>query len=163
MSEVPTPNNEAPKADEVSSDDTLIDGALVGVTRRQARLLLEAGYVSMDLGKFDEARELFTGLAALMPKTEAAQLALGTLELVQGRHDKALQAFRAAQKVAPGSALPRAHCGEALLFMGKVNEAVKELKAALDLEPEGDGAKLAAALLEAKEAGALPGQKAARK
>ena len=40
--------------------------------------------------------------------------------------------------------------------MGKADEAVKEIKAALELEPEGDGAKLAQALFEAKEAGALP-------
>ena len=67
-----------------------------------------------------------------------------------------LQAYRSAQRLAPQSALPRAHVGEALLFMGKVPEALKELKAAMDLEPEGDGARLAQSLLEAKEAGALP-------
>jgi hypothetical protein len=40
--------------------------------------------------------------------------------------------------------------------MGKVPEAMKELKAACDLEPDGDGAKLAKALIEATEAGAFP-------
>jgi tetratricopeptide (TPR) repeat protein len=119
-------------------------------------ILLEAGYLWLDMGQFDKAREIFAGAAVLMPKSEVPQLALGSLEFAQGRHDKALQAYRAAQRLAPNSGLPRAHAGEALLFMGKVPEALKELKAAMDLEPEGDGARLAKALLEAKEAGALP-------
>jgi tetratricopeptide (TPR) repeat protein len=133
-----------------------ISGSLVPLARREAMILLEAGYLWLDMGQFEKAREVFAGAALLMPKSEVPQLALGSLEFAQGRHDKALQAYRAAQRLAPSSALPRAHAGEALLFMGKVPEALKELKAAMDLEPEGDGARLAQALLEAKESGALP-------
>jgi tetratricopeptide (TPR) repeat protein len=136
-----------------------ISGSLVPLARREAAILLEAGYIWMDMGKFDNARDVFAGAAVLMPKSEVPQLALGTLEFSQGRHDKALQAYRAAQRLAPTSALPRAHCGEALLFMGKVNEAVKDLKAAMDLEPDSDGARLAKSLMDAKDAGALPPQK----
>ena len=141
------------KATETKSE---IAGSLVPLSRQQARVMLEAGYLWMDMGKFDNAREVLSSAALLMPKSEVPQLALGTLELVQGRHEKALQAYRAAQRLAPRSALPRAHAGEALLFMGKTNEAVKELKAAMDVEPDGDGAKLAQALIDAKDAGALP-------
>jgi tetratricopeptide (TPR) repeat protein len=137
------------------SADSEIQGSLVPVSRQQAMLLLEAGYLWMDLGQFDKAAEVLQGAATLMPKSEIPQLALGTLELSQGRADKALQAFRAAQKLAPRSALPRAHAGEALLFMGKGPEALKELKAARDLDGEGDGGKLADALLQAHEAGAF--------
>jgi tetratricopeptide (TPR) repeat protein len=133
-----------------------IAGSLVPVAKQQAMILLEAGYIWMDMGKFDKAKEVFSGAAVLMPKSEVPQLALGALEFAQGRHDKALQAYRAAQRLAPHSALPRAHAGEALLFMGKVPEAMKELKSAMDLEPEGDGGKFAKALIEAKEVGALP-------
>lgn len=136
---------------------------LVPVSKQEVVVLLEAGYVLMDMGKWDEAREVFAGAAALLPKSEVPQLALGTLEFAQGRHDKALQAYRKAQSLNPKSALPRAHAGEALLFLGKENEAARELKAALDLEPDGDGGRLAQALLEAKEAGALPPPKTARK
>jgi tetratricopeptide (TPR) repeat protein len=133
-----------------------IAGSLVPVAKQQAMILLEAGYIWLDMGKFDKAKDVFAGAAALMPKSEVPQLALGALEFAQGRHDKALQAYRAAQRLAPQSALPRAHAGEALLFMGKVPEALKELKAAMDLEPEGDGARLARALVDAKDAGVLP-------
>ncbi len=137
--------------------------SLVPMQKLQAMILLEAGYLWMDLGKFDKAKDVLSGAAALMPKSEVPQIALGTLEFVQGRHEKALQAYRAAQRLAPKSGLPRAHAGEALLFMGKVNEAMKELKAACDIEPEGDGARLARALIEAKEAGALPPPKKSKK
>src|SRR5262245_36111880 len=133
-----------------------IAGSLVPVAKQQAMILLEAGYVWMEMGKFDKAKDVFTGAAALMPKSEVPQLALGALEFAQGRHDKALQAYRAAQRLNPSSALSRAHAGEALLFLSKVPEAMKELKAAMDLEPDGDGGRLARALVEAKEVGALP-------
>jgi tetratricopeptide (TPR) repeat protein len=129
---------------------------LVPTTKQQAMLMLEAAYLWMDLGKFEHAREILIGATALMPKSEVPQLALGTLEFNQGHFEKALPVFRRAQQLAPRSALPRAHVGETLLFMGKVNEAMKELKIALELEPDGDGAKFAEALVAAKEAGALP-------
>lgn len=143
-------------ADATSSE---ISGSLAPTSKQQAMLMLESGYLCMDLGKFDEARDIFQGAAALMPKSEVPQIALGTLEFNQRRYDKALQAFRAAQRVAPRAALPRAHAGEALLFLGKQGEAVKELKKAAELEPKSDGAAFAAALLEAVELGALPPKK----
>jgi tetratricopeptide (TPR) repeat protein len=132
---------------------------LITVPKDEVVLLLEAGYLYMDLGKWDEASDVFTGAAALLPKSEVPQLALGTLEFAQGRHDKALQSYRKAQQLAPKSGLPRAHAGEALLFMGKTTEATKELNAAVEIEPDGDGARLARALLAAKDAGAFPAKK----
>jgi predicted Zn-dependent protease len=139
-----------------------IQGSVVPTTKTQAVLMLESAYLWMDMGKFDHAKDVLTGAAALMPKSEVPQLALGTLEFNQGHLEKALQAFRVAQRLSPKSSLVRAHCGEVLLFMGKVNEAMKELKSALDLEPDSDGAKFAQSLLEAKEAGALPPPKATK-
>ncbi|AEI65874.1 MULTISPECIES: tetratricopeptide repeat protein [Myxococcaceae] len=138
------------------ADTSEISNSLVPLGRQQARVLLEAGYLWLDMGHFDKAKEIFSGAAALMPRSEVPQLALGAVEFSQGRHDKALQAYRVAQRLAPQSALPRAHAGEALLFMGKVPEALKELKAAMDLDPDGDGARLAQSLIQAKEAGVLP-------
>lgn len=136
-------------------DDSRIQNSLVPLLREEAKLLLEAGYLWMEMGQPEKAREVFVGTAQLMPKSEVPQLALGTLELALGRPEKALQSYRAAQKLAPGSGLPRAHVGEALLLMGKLAEARKELKAAVEIEPSGDGARFAQALLSAVEAGAF--------
>ncbi|MDX2013790.1 MAG: tetratricopeptide repeat protein [Myxococcaceae bacterium] len=114
-----------------------IAGSILPMSKQQAMIMLESVYLWMDLGKFDHARELVNGAAALMPKTKQVQFALGTLEFNQQKYDKALQAFRTAQRLDPKSALARAHCAEALLFMGKTGEALKELQAALDLEDDG--------------------------
>lgn len=132
-----------------------LDG-IVPVSKQEAMILIEAGYQLMNMHRFDHAREVFTGVAALLPRSEVPHFALGSLEFALGHDDKALQEYRKAQRLAPESGVARAYAGEALLFMGKVAEAVKELKAAIDLDPDGDGARLARALLEAKEAGALP-------
>ncbi len=140
-------------------ENTEIEGSLVPTSKRDAMLLLECGYLWMEMGQFDRAREVFAGASALMPKSDTPALALGTLEFSLGRHAKALQAYRGAQRISPRSGLPRAYAAEALLFMGKVPEAMKEIQAALDADPDGDGARLAQALLEAKEAGVLPPRK----
>ncbi len=114
-----------------------IAGSILPVTKQQAMLMLESVYLWMDLGKFDHARELANGAAALMPKTKQVQFALGTIEFNQQKYDKALQFFRAAQRLDAKSGLARAHCGEALIFMGKTSEALKELQQARDLEDDG--------------------------
>jgi predicted Zn-dependent protease len=129
-----------------NAPESEINGSLVPMQKAQAVLMLEAGRLYMDMGKFDLAREVLMGCTTLMPKSEVPQLALGTLEFVQGKHEKALQAYRQAQRLAPRSGLPHAHVGEALLFMGKVTEGMKELKTAKTIEPDGDGARLAAGL-----------------
>ncbi|MDP3231805.1 MAG: tetratricopeptide repeat protein [Myxococcales bacterium] len=114
-----------------------IAGSILPVSKHQAMLMLESVYLWMDLGKFDHAREVANGAAALMPKTKQVQFALGTIEFNQQKYDKALQAFRAAQRLDPKSALARAHCAEALIFMTKTGEALKELQSARDLEDDG--------------------------
>jgi len=130
-----------------------IAGSLVPTTKIQARILLETGYLWMDMGRFEEAYTLFRGAALLMSKSEVPQIALGTLELVQGKFEKALQAFRAAQRLAPQSALPHAHAGEALLFMGKEAAALKELEQAKRMEPDSDAAMFADSLLDCRQKG----------
>lgn len=124
-----------------------IAGSVLPMTKQQAVLMLESAYLWMDMGKYDNARELLSGAAALMPRSEVPQLAIGTMEFNQAKYDKALQAFRGAQRLAPRSALPRAHCGEALIQLNKGAEALKELVAGAEAEPGSDGAKFAVTLM----------------
>ena len=156
---------EAPDAppEGTTAEASDIRGSLVPVAKRDAMLLMESGYLWMELGEPEKAWEVFLGASVLMPKSEVPKIALGTLEFAQGRYDKALQSYRAAQRIAPRSSLPRAHAGEALLFMGKSKEALKELKAATELEPESEGARFAQSLLEAHEQGAFAVLEAKRK
>lgn len=132
---------------------------LVPVQRTEAALLLEAGYLYLEMGKFAEAQAVLQGASALLPHSEVPRVALGNFFFARGDHRKALAEHRAAQKLAPKSALPHAHAAEALFFLGNAKEAVAECQKALELEKKGPGAELAQALLDAHEAGALPPKK----
>ena len=128
---------------------------LVDVPQPEAALLLEAGYLYMEMGKPKDAEEVFAGVAALLPKSDVPLVALGNLEFSQGRFQRALTHHTAALKVKPSSALAQAHVGEALLWLKRVDEGVKALNKAVQMEPDGMPAKFAKALLEAHAAGEL--------
>jgi tetratricopeptide (TPR) repeat protein len=135
--------------------EDLIEG-LIPVTREEVRLLLEAGYVFIEMRKFDDARAVFEGVAALLPKAEAPRMALGNCWFAQGEFRKALAEHRAAQKLAPNNATAHAHAAEVLFFLGKTKEALAECNKAVKLDNAGPGGVLAKALLKAHESGALP-------
>ena len=128
---------------------------LIEVPQPEASLLLEAGYLYMEMGKPKEASEVFTGVAALLPHSDVPLVALGNLEFAQGHFQRALKHHQEALKLKPKSALAQAHIGEALLWLKKGDEGLKALKQAIEMEPGGMPASFARALLEAHEAGTL--------
>jgi tetratricopeptide (TPR) repeat protein len=134
--------------------EEMLDG-IVAVPKEEAGLLLEAGYLLMELGKPKEAAEVFAGVAALLPSSDVARVAQGNLEFSQGRFPKALKFHQEALKVRPDSGLAQAHIGEVLLFQGKKADGVAALKKSLELEAEGAHVSFAEALLEAVEKGEL--------
>lgn len=128
---------------------------LIEVPQPEASLLLEAGYLYMEMGKHGEAADVFAGVAALLPHSDVPLVALGNLEFSQGRFQRALKHHQEALKVKPKSALAQAHVGESLLWLKKTSDGVKALKKAIEMEPGGMPASFARALLEAHEAGTL--------
>ena len=128
---------------------------LIELPQPEASMLLEAGYLYIEMKKPKEAEEVFSGVAALLPHSDVPRVALGNLEFSLGHFQRALKHHQEALKVKPGSALAHAHIGEALLFLKRTDEGVKALNQAIQLEPDGMPAKFAAALLEAHEAGAF--------
>ena len=126
---------------------------IVDVPQSEVALLLEAGYLYMELNKFKEAAEVFMGVAALVPHSEIPHVALGNMYFSQGKFQQALKSHREGLKVNPGSALARAHVGEALIFLKKFDEALAELKAAVEMEPNSLAADFARSLLEAHQVG----------
>lgn len=128
---------------------------LVDVPQPEAALLLEAGYLYMEMGKHKDAEDVFAGVVALLPHSDVPLVALGNLEFSQGRFQRALTHHTAALKIKPGSALAQAHVGEALLWLKKTDEGLKALKKAIEMEPLGMPAQFAKALLEAHAAGEL--------
>lgn len=136
------------------SDVEMLKG-LIELPQPEAALLLEAGYLYMEMGKPKEAEEVFAGVAALLPHSEVPLVALGNLEFSQGHFQRALKHHQEALKVKPQSALAQAHVGEALLWLKKGDEAKTALEKAISMDPQGASAQFAKALLDAHQQGAL--------
>ena len=128
---------------------------LIDVPQREAAILLEAGYLYLEMGKQAEAAEVFAGVAALLPQSDVPLVALGNLEFSQGHFQRALKHHQDALKVRPDSALALAHAGEALLWLKKTAEGKAALTKAIALDPASAPAQFAQALLDAHQQGAL--------
>ena len=132
----------------------MVDG-LVPVPQEEVALLLECGYLYMEMHKPKEAEEIFNGVAALVPHSEVPLLCLGNLFFSMGRFDRALKFHQDALKKSPASALAQAHVGESLLFMKKRAEGKAALERAVSMAPEGEAAAFANSLLDALAAGVI--------
>lgn len=130
------------------TQELMVQG-LIEVPQKDVVLLLEAGYLYMELGKNKEAEEVFTGVCALVPHSEVPQMALGHLFFSMGRFNPALKAHQKAAELNPKSAAAHASVGETLLFLRKHNDAIAELDKAIALDPEGSAGQFAKALKEA--------------
>lgn len=134
------------------TQELMVQG-LIGVPQKDIVLLLEAGYLYMELGKTKEAEEVFLGVCALVPHSEVPQMALGHLYFSMGRFNPALKAHQKAAELNAQSAAAHASVGETLLFLRKPAEALAELDKAIALDSEGSAGQFAKALKEAQELG----------
>lgn len=127
---------------------------LIEVPKAEVQLLLEAGQLLIELGKTQEAQEVFTGVAALLPTQEWPLICLGNLFFAMGRFDRALRFHQEALGRNPESLLAQAHIGEALIFLKRRDEAKTRLEAAATGgDPEVQA--FANSLLDAMAAGVL--------
>lgn len=136
------------------SEPVVVEG-LIPVAQSEIALLLESGYLYMEMQKYKEAEEIFSGVAALVPHSEVPLICLGNLQFSQGRYERALKFQREALQRSPESALAQAHIGEALLFMKKRAEAKTALEKAIAMDPDGDAGAFAKALLDGSAAGVV--------
>lgn len=124
----------------------------VTLSNEELALLLEAGFIYRDSNRFEEARDVFEGVQALLPYNEVMDVALGTVEFHQGHFDAAIKHYAKALEKNARSAYAYSHLGEACLFKLKKQEARKYLCRAIELDPRGDFGQLARSLLEFSEA-----------
>lgn len=117
----------------------------------ELRVMLEAGFVLREAGKFGEAETLFRGVMELMPASDVPRVALGTVELQRGRFTEALAACEDALRVRPSSLYARVHHAEALLFQGRRAEAETELQEVIAADPNSAHSRTARALLDAAD------------
>ncbi len=125
------------------------------VPQAEIALLLEAGYLYLEMQKFKEAEEIFAGVAALVPHSEVPVICQGNLAFSQGKFDRAVKLHKEALSRVPDSALGHAHLGEALLFQKKREEAKQALSRAIELDGDGPAGSFAQSLMDALDAGAI--------
>lgn len=131
----------------IMTEEVRIKG-LIDVAQTEVALLLESGYLYLEMQKHKEAEDIFTGVAALVPHSDVPLICLGNLFFSQGRFDRALKFHKEALGRNPDSALAQAHLGEALMFMGRRDQAKQALDKAVQMDPDGDAGAFAKSLLD---------------
>src|ERR1044071_3642030 len=102
----------------------------VALSREEIEFLMEAGIIYRDSGRFAQAREVLTGLRALLPQSDTVLVGLGTISFQQGDFEGAAQHYRQAIDVNPRSAYAYAHLGELEIFRKNKEQAAEHLKTA---------------------------------
>lgn len=120
----------------------------ISPTHEEVAFLLEAGVIYRDARNFAAARDIFTGVKALLPKQEVPEILLGTVAFEEGNFQEAEDHYRRALELNPRSAFAYAHLGEACLFRKNKEAARGHLKTAQTLDPLGEFGKMARRLLE---------------
>jgi Flp pilus assembly protein TadD len=122
------------------------------LSREEVGFLMETGLIYRDSGRFKEAREVFTGLRAMVPENDAVAVVLGTVSFQQGDFDGAARHYKQALEINPRSAYAYAHLGELEIFRKNKEQAAAYLKEAIKLDPRGVYGTFARNLLEFGEA-----------
>ncbi len=117
----------------------------------ELRVMMEAGFVLREAGKFDAAETLFRGVTELIPDSDVPRVALGTVELQRGRFAEAQAACEEAVRLRPESLYARVHRAEAMLFQRRREEAEAELREIVSADPASPHSRTARALLEAAD------------
>jgi len=138
----------------MSEQTDTIDG-LIQVPQHEVGLLMEAGYLFLELGAPKKAMDIFQGVAALVPSNEIPLIALGHLAFAQGKFEQALKYNEDALARNPDSALAQAHKGESLMFLGRHQEAMDILNAVLENSAAGVTQGFVKALIDAFNDGAF--------
>ena len=131
----------------------MIKSALIPLQQPDVVLMLEAGYVLIEMNKRREAEEIFIGVAAMLPHSEVPQMALGHLYFAQGRFAQALKSHERARELNKQSAAVHAALAETLFFLKRPSDAQVAIDEALRLEPEGPAAIFARSLSDANRLG----------
>lgn len=118
----------------------------------ETALLMEAGAIYRDSGRHRQAREVFQGVRALFPASDAAEVAMGTVAFLEKNIDGAITHYRKALEINPRSALAWAHLGQATVFQKDKEAAHRYCTRALELDPRGPCGKFARAVMEYAEA-----------
>ena len=107
---------------------------LFNVTAQQYGAILMAGHTLFTEGRYDEARQLFEGLATLDSKNPYIHGMLGAIYQKMGQDEAAIARYSKALSMYPNDINSLTNRGELLLKTGKMQEAASDLKKAIDLD-----------------------------
>ena len=85
-------------------------------TLDEVQFLMESGYLASDLGRHQQASDIFLGVAALLPDDPTPVAAIGGVLLAAGQINEAVDYLEKALKSFGGDPYLMAHLAEALLF-----------------------------------------------
>ncbi len=132
---------------------------MVSLDRQDLIIIMEAGYIYLGMGRFQEARDVFEGAAVLAPASEIPLVAIGTSYFAQQKFDPAIKAYQRALAAREESPFAHAYLGEALFFKGKKAESLRELERAAALDPSGTAGGFARSLIDMVKKGFEPPSK----
>ena len=120
----------------------------ITASREDIALLLEAGFIYRDMKRFEEARQVFAGVRALLPASDVPEVALGTVSFCEGNFAEAAAQYRKVLDRNPNNAWAHAHLAEAYIFDLKKEQARPHIERALKLDGRGPCGDLARSLLQ---------------
>ncbi len=136
------------------SSETLILQGIIEIPQQQVKLLMEAGYLYLNMERYPEAVQIFEGVSSLLPQSEIPIIAIGDSFAAQQQNEKALKYYKIAIAKSPQNAFAHALVGGTLLNLGKKDEALRCIQKAVELDLQGgNGKEYALSLLEAVNMG----------
>jgi Flp pilus assembly protein TadD len=118
--------------------------------------LLETGFLYLEMGQLDAARETLEGLVTLDPGDGRLHAALGHVLLEEGDLADARRSLKKAVELDPQMAYARCLLGDALVRSKQTDAGKQELRQARQLEPDGPAGNTAQMILEGVEADLYP-------
>jgi tetratricopeptide (TPR) repeat protein len=128
-------NVDAEKVHEVKEGKLKVTQTL-GIDEKQVAALLMVGHTLYSQGRFDDAKKIFEGLAALDSKNPYVNGILGAIYQKQEKYDIALARYSMALSLFPKDINSLSNRGEVWLKCGKLREAAEDFKAAIELDPD---------------------------
>lgn len=107
---------------------------LFAMSPQVMQALAEHGYMLYEQGKYEAARVIFEGLAAIDNNNHNYHRLLGSIYQIEGLWDAAYYRYTLALKGSPEDIHALTNRGEVLLHLGKSKEAADDLRHAVSLD-----------------------------
>jgi tetratricopeptide (TPR) repeat protein len=109
----------------------------VGISRKQLYAIANRGYQLLNLGRLEEARQIYAGLVAADPYDSVFHCHLGAVLYRLGEMDKAFEEYDASIRLNIANVDALSGRGELYLLKGEVKKGIEDLRKALENDPKG--------------------------